>query len=237
MGHVVGFTGQKGGSGKSVLATSTAVYATQGGAAVSVIDLDYTQQTSKRWATRRKENGHKPDINVISAPRAELSRTISKSEADFIILDTAGWADELSVWVASHCHMVVLPTGTGLNDLDTTILVAHEMTAKGVNRDSIFFAITKAPDEARVKQAKEYIHEAGYKTLKGFSRFAKAIEAGQDQGLAIHETSFKKLRDEAILLIEDIGTELVKPRSISLTITPEPKIRQKEKSNDRGYDE
>ena len=214
MSYVLGFGGQKGGSGKTILATSSAVCAAQEGRNVIVYDLDDTQQSAADWLTRRKKNYHneKTPIIVKVTNRSDIPAALNGE--DISVLDFPGFADAETARVARHCHLFVLPTGTGLTDLDTTILIAHELQAHGVEHERIYFALTKAPHEKKAEKARAYIHSAGFNTLRGFSRFSPAIEHAQDTGRGITEIPYAKLRHEADDLIKDIAKQLVRDRSI-----------------------
>ena len=215
MPYVLGFGGQKGGTGKTVLATTAAVESLKAGLKVMVYDLDHTQQSSVMWSTRRHDQKHLPEVEVQPVTRSEIPSALNGE--DISILDMPGFADEKTASIARHCHLFVLPTGTSLTDLDTTILVAHELAEHGVAVERLYFAITKAPDDVSARKAREYIHKAGYNTIKSYSRFAKSIEQGLNAGLALTEINSPKLQKEAVEMFQSIAEELTREREIVRT--------------------
>lgn len=215
MPHILGFGGQKGGTGKTVLATTAAVEGLKSGLNVIVYDLDHTQQSAVMWAERRKDAKHTPDVEVKPVTRSEIPSVLNGE--DISILDMPGFADAKTASIARHCHLFVLPTGTSLTDLDTTILVAHELAEHGVAPERLYFAITKAPDEASARKARDYIHQAGYNTIKSYSRFAKSIEQGLNAGMALTEINSPKLQAEAVEMFQSVAEELTRERQIVRT--------------------
>lgn len=235
MSYVLGFGGQKGGTGKTILATSTAVTAAKTGAKVIVYDLDHTQQSAVLWAQRRREEGNDdPSIEVITLTRSEIPSALNGE--DISILDLPGFADEKTASIGRHCHLFILPTGTGYTDLDTTISVAHELVAHGISKERLYFALTKTPKDKNAEEARDYVHRAGFQTIKGFSRFANAIEVAQNKGLGLTEVKFDKLREEATVLIEDIAYQLTREREIAVKETQDLEFEKKspEQSIEQG---
>ena len=219
MSYILGFGGQKGGTGKTILATTAAVQAAKSGLKVILYDLDNTQQSAVMWSQRRKSSGHKPDIEVMTTSRSDIPSALNGE--DISILDLPGFADAKTATIARHCHLFVLPTGTSITDLDTTILVAHELREHGIPHEKLYFALTKSPDANSAKQARDYIHKAGYNTIKSYSRFAKSVEQGLNQGLALTEISSPKLQAEAVEMFNSIAHELTRERTIIQTSTPD----------------
>ena len=233
MPYIIGVGGQKGGTAKSTIATSAAVQATKSGLNVILYDLDHTQQTANMWAQRRKENGYQPDIEVRVTPRSEIPAALNGE--DMSILDLPGFADAKTASLAKYCDLFILPTGTGLNDLDTTILVAHELTSHGISNERLYFAITQAPDERSANEARDYIHKAGYATLKSYSRFAKSVEQALNGGLALTEVKSPKLQQEAVELFNSLVEELQRER-LEIEVTTSAPHAQKKTVMDRGHD-
>ena len=229
--YIIGVGGQKGGTAKTTIATTAAVQASKSGLKVILYDLDHTQQTANMWAQRRKEHGHKPDIDVIVTERSKIPSVLNGE--DMSILDLPGFADAKTASLARYCDLFVLPTGTGLNDLDTTILVAHELTSHGIANDRLYFALTQAPDERAAIEAREYIHKAGYATLKGYSRFAKSVEQALNAGLALTEVKSPKLQQEAMEMFNSLAEELTRER-FQIEIAAPEQGQEKKRSNRRG---
>ena len=229
MSYVIGVGGQKGGTAKTTIATSAAVQASRSGLNVILYDLDHTQQTANMWAQRRRENGYGPDIKVSVTTRSRIPAVLS--DEDMSILDLPGFADAKTAGIAQYCELFLLPTGTGLNDLDTTILVAHELITHGIPHDRLYFVLTRAPDERAAQQARDYIHKAGYATLKGYSRSAKSVEQALNQGLALTEVKSPKLQGEALEIFNSLAEELTRERLQIDISAPEQNLEEEKCKN------
>ena len=76
---------------------------------------------------------------------------------------TAGWksagngpphATARTLRIAERSDLVVLPTGLALDDLEPSVLLAHEMVKKGIPRARIAFALCRVGDsEAEIGEA------------------------------------------------------------------------------------
>src|SRR4051812_34962593 len=82
---------QKGGSGKSTIATHLAVCAERDGKGVAIFDID-PQASAISWAQRRKSESP-PVVRATPVQLPGLLRTAKEQKADLIIIDTAGRSD------------------------------------------------------------------------------------------------------------------------------------------------
>jgi chromosome partitioning protein len=86
--QTIAFVTQKGGAGKSTLASGVAVAARTAGERVFVIDLD-PLQTLVKWASQRKEQ----DIGVEHVPPAKLAKALAalrKKGVTLVVIDAPG---------------------------------------------------------------------------------------------------------------------------------------------------
>ena len=107
---------QKGGTGKSTIATHLAVCAERDGKKVALFDLD-PQASSYKWSQRRKEE----QPAVVSATAAALANLLAQAKqqgADLILVDTAGHADASSLHALHHADLVLIPCRPSAADLD-----------------------------------------------------------------------------------------------------------------------
>ena len=131
MGYVVPFMNGKGGVGKSTLARAYAVEAARAGATVLIADLDETQRTSKRWADHRKANGFKPEIRAeVATPRLAYDLA---DQADVLVIDTPGWTDKQTLFVARWSTFCVVPSRANrMDDLSETVRLLYALRRNGI---------------------------------------------------------------------------------------------------------
>jgi chromosome partitioning protein len=123
----VALVAQKGGVGKSTLAAHLAVCASRDGKSVAIIDLD-PQASVVLWRERRAAD----DVEVVQARAQELAGLLlaaREQQADYVIIDTAGRADETARVVMEAADVVLVPCRPSVNDL-----VASKGTAGEVRK-------------------------------------------------------------------------------------------------------
>lgn len=204
--HIVAFCGQKGGTGKSGLAQAFAVEAAKEADNVLIVDLDEGQRTSLEWGKCRELNGHLPPVEVKSVPR--LRAFEYADSCDVMVVDAAGWSDELTVWVAKNSHLTVLPSKPTVEDLNPTIRLLHELKAKGLKEYRSVVALNEVLDEKEVEFARAHLKAQGYSALPGFMRTVRSYREVRKIGKAVSETIFGSLNGEAMKLLDGIGKAL-----------------------------
>jgi chromosome partitioning protein len=195
---------QKGGVGKSTLSRLLAREVAAGGASVKIADLDIQQGTSFKWASRRAANGITPEVRVETF--ANVKTALAEADAfEVYVLDGAPHASKDSREVARAADLVVIPTGQSLDDLEPSVLLAHDLVRDGIHRARIAFALCKVSDSAReVEGARSYLAEARYQVLEGEIPFRTGFSMALDQGRAVTETTFRTLAKRADRLAQAI---------------------------------
>jgi len=114
---VVAFCTQKGGTGKTTIATALAVAAHRSGKKSALLDLD-PQTNAVDWFDRRQVEG--PDVASIQAGAIRRSLdAYRKIGMDWVFIDTPGKMDSASTEAAKHADIVVIPTQAQIFAIDT----------------------------------------------------------------------------------------------------------------------
>jgi len=114
---VVAFCTQKGGTGKTTIATALAVAAHRSGKKSALLDLD-PQTNAVDWFDRRLVEG--PDVASIQAGAIRRSLdAYRKIGMDWVFIDTPGKMDSASTEAAKHADIVVIPTQAQIFAIDT----------------------------------------------------------------------------------------------------------------------
>lgn len=107
---------QKGGAGKTTLATHLAVAAVLDGYRVAVVDLD-PQATARKWGDRRQ--AEEPEVVGDHAERLpQLVEAAKGNGADLLVIDTAPNADRASLAAARAADFILIPCRPASFDLD-----------------------------------------------------------------------------------------------------------------------
>ena len=204
MTYIVGFVSQKGGVGKSTLARLLAREIAAGGASVKIADVDIQQGTSYEWAKRRAQNGIVPDIRIETF--SSIKTALAEAERyDVYIFDGAPHASKDTLAIARAADLVVIPTAQGLDDLNPSILLGHDLLSEGIPAHRIVFALVKVTDsDAEVKAAREYIERAGYTVLPGELPVRTGFSKAHDVGRAVSEAPFPSLAGKADKLAQSL---------------------------------
>ena len=113
---IIAFLGQKGGTGKTTVATALAVRASQAGKSVALIDLD-PQGSAAKWAKRRSNQ----NPAIAARQPYELADTLdvlNKGGADLVFIDTPGKIENAALEASKRADMVLIPVRPTPLDLD-----------------------------------------------------------------------------------------------------------------------
>lgn len=141
----IAILGQKGGSGKTTIATALAVRAAADGKSVALVDLD-PQGSATLWAERR--DGDNPA--VIACPIFQLRKMLDKAGeggADFAIIDTPGKIENAALEAAKVADLVLIPVRATAFDLDALKELRSLLAIAG--DPQAFVVINAAPVQGR----------------------------------------------------------------------------------------
>lgn len=204
MAILIGMISQKGGVGKSTLARLIAREYAEAGWSVKIADLDVSQGTSFNWQARRLQHGIEPTVSVERFATVEQALK-QKGHYDLLILDGPPHSTAGTLRIAQASDLVVLPTGLALDDMEPSVLLAHELVKKGTPKEKIAFAFCRVGDsEHEIAEARAYIAQAGYRALPGSVPEKIAYRRASDEGKTLTETRFTSLNDRGDKLAENI---------------------------------
>lgn len=107
---VIPLISQKGGSGKTTLATNLAVAAAGAGYAVGLLDTDARQSSATEWNDDRPDG--RPSVQVLPIHPSRMAKEIgnaSSAGVDILFIDTAGFIDKPTYEAASAANLVLVP--------------------------------------------------------------------------------------------------------------------------------
>ena len=117
---VLSVISQKGGVGKTTLATALGVRAARAGLGVVLLDLD-PQASASFWSDSRQANPDAADdLAVTALPSARLGPVIAAARdgaADLVIIDTPPFAKDIAFEAAAVADMVLIPTKPAVLDI------------------------------------------------------------------------------------------------------------------------
>lgn len=174
---------QKGGAGKTTLVLHLAVTAADGGAPVTVLDLD-PQASATGWADSRST----PEPAVHSLQASRLGKAIeaaAKAGTDLLLIDTAPHAADAAVAAAESADLILIPCRAGI--LDLRAIAATARIAKLAGKPA-FAVLNHAPHRAPrvIEDAEAAVGHHGLAlapvVLHQRAAYAHALTVGQTAG-------------------------------------------------------
>ncbi len=208
--------GEKGGCGKSTVATNLAVVMAQRGADVMLLDTD-PQGTSSNWVERRngREQADLPVVNC-AQKTGEVYATLRDlaSRYEVVIADAGGRdSKELrSAMVAAD--VLLMPLQASIADLETMNRMAQLIElAKAMNPAlRVMGFVSRGPTNITGREAleaREFLGDCqGIEVLGTVVRDRKIYRDALLEGLGVTEMANSKARAEVQLLVDEVWRAL-----------------------------
>ena len=157
--RIIAFVTQKGGSGKSTIASSLAVAAKEAQEKVAVVDLD-PQGSLVNWQKSRGAD----DIEVVASGGARLPAVLARLKSDgftLAIVDTPGAEGPASSAAMVIADLSIIPSRPSMFDLWASARTCAAVKAAGGDFVFLLNQCPPAQQTARVKDGVETLEEMG----------------------------------------------------------------------------
>ncbi len=180
---VLAILSQKGGVGKTTLATCLAVAAEADGKAAVVLDLD-PQATATFWRDNRE--AETPAVSSLQASRLAVTlQAAAKGGADLAIIDGAAVAREVAYMAAQHADFVLIPTKSAVFD---TMSMTHTLdVVNQLNKPAAVVLTFVSPQGKETADAFDAMGQLGVNVCPTTIGNRKAFFRAQEQGRAAQE--------------------------------------------------
>ncbi|GAB3552082.1 ParA family partition ATPase [Noviherbaspirillum agri] len=205
---------EKGGVGKTALATNLAALAVSENLEVLLLDTD-TNGSSSAWVRIRNEENVEPTIPLLTVsqnPQHELKQLASKY--DLIIVDVGANSYTTMLNSAKVADMVLVPTGPDQMEVESTLNTfeaLREMDAKHKDgKVPAYVVLNQLPTNAKSKEEsalREYLVESGLPVFDAALRHRSSWRNSRRGGLAVHELKGREADPKAAAEMRAIFAE------------------------------
>lgn len=179
--QTIALIAQKGGTGKTTLALSLAVAASQAGQTVAVIDLD-PQASAGNWADRRAAKDT-PAVVSAHVPRLQgVIDTARRNGVDLLVIDTPGKSEQAALAAARAADLVLVPCRPQIYDIET-LTATKEIVDLAGGKPAFVILNAVPPQGRRHDEARAAIQDMGLAVCPAVlvqrAAFGDAPNAGQ----------------------------------------------------------
>ena len=184
---VIAVISQKGGVGKTTLATALAVAAEQDGKSVALFDLD-PQASACFWADRRRATGKGEtpvvrDVNFNRLPH--VLDAVRNGGADLIILDCPPQQRDIADAALSVADLVLIPTRA--EALDIRAMTQTVRLTQQMGKPASVVLTFCPPAGPEIEQAREIVAQLKADLVPVSIHLRKAFSRAQQDGLTAQE--------------------------------------------------
>jgi len=107
--------------------------------------------------------------------------------------------------IAKVSTLVILPTGTALDDLEPAVQLANGLIEKKMQKERIAMAFCRVGNsDVELAEARAYVNSSGYFLLKGEMPERTGYRRASDTGHAATETAFPTLNKRADEIVQSV---------------------------------
>ena len=200
---------QKGGTGKSTLATNLCVFLAKEGRDIVLVDGD-RQETASNWVSDRDDN---PELMKVHSVQKydNIKSTIQdlSSRYEYVIVDVAGHDSKEMRTALLAADIALVPTQCSQPDLGTLHKLEKIIDqAKEFNEKlQVFTLFSRTPTNPcikEIKEAREYMDDLNLQVLNTCISERKVYRDAIKQGKGVLELGNSKAINEIKSLVEEI---------------------------------
>lgn len=204
---VISIINEKGGSGKSTVATNLATALHRAGKRVVLVDAD-TQATARDWRNSSPDSVDLPPVVGIDRASILKNSLATLSSNDFLVIDAPAKANEMAnaiVGVSNVALVIIQPSGADLWASAATVKMIHAKRDLGGQIDAAFLvnrasAFTKLSKLVAAGDWNEYGLDQLDTTLGNRVAYAQALT----DGMSVYDLADGQAKAEIDFVVKEL---------------------------------
>lgn len=203
---IIATLNEKGGTGKSTLATNLATALHRQGKRVVLIDAD-PQGTARDWRAESPEGADLPPVVAIDRPQL-LASSLAGMSADFVVIDSPAKAEAMAAAIVRVAHialLVIQPSGADVWASAAAVRMIQARRDAGAEIDAAFL-VNRASGNTKLSKLikdgdwNEYGIDQMAATIGNRTAFAQALT----QGLSVFDLTDTAAQNEINAVINEL---------------------------------
>jgi chromosome partitioning protein len=212
---IVTIGAEKGGVGKSRLATHVAALAAYSSAEVILLDTD-AQGSATSWTRIRNEAGHEPSISVLSLPPQPARELVNLSgKYDLIVVDIGAQNYKTMMDCALLSDLVLVPCGADQQEAESALQVFDDLKRMGHKHEKgeipayvVLTRVSPSRGHKATLDLREMFKTEGIPVFSSQIAHRTAWLATGKSGLALHELKGRERSEKAVDEMQAVYDEI-----------------------------
>ena len=204
---IIAVLNEKGGTGKSTVATNLATALHRRRQRVVLVDAD-PQATARDWREASPDGANLPP--VIALDRPQMLSSIATLAADVVIIDTPAKAESMAAGVVRIAHtalLVIQPSGADLWASAATVKLIRQKLDLGGSLDAAFLVNRTSPSTklSRLVKSGDW-NEYGLDQLDAMLGNRAAFASALTDGVSVYDLPDMAARSEVDAVVAELET-------------------------------